>query len=46
MVHGWGESSSVVNKLPTGCREGLQAEALTSGGLLKVCWALQAPSRA
>ena len=33
-----------VNKLPSGCREGLQAETLTLEGLLKGRWAPETPS--
>ena len=33
-----------VKKLPSGCREGLQAEALTLVGPLKAHWAPEAPS--
>ena len=36
-----------VKSLPSGCREGLLAEALTlggGGGFLKGCWASEAPS--
>ena len=36
----------MVKKLPSGCREGLQVEALTPEGLLKGHWAPEAPSRA
>ena len=36
----------MVKKLPGGCRDGLQAEALTPQGLLKGGWASEAPSRA
>ena len=43
LVRGLGEGSRVVKKLPSGCREGLQAAALTPGGLLKDCWAPEAP---
>ena len=32
-----------VKKLPSGCREGLQAEALTVVGLLKAHWAPEGP---
>ena len=42
-MQGLGEGSRVVKKLPSGCREGLQAAALTPGGLLKDCWAPEAP---
>ena len=35
LVQGLGDSSRVVKKLPSGCREGLQADALTPEGLLK-----------
>ena len=39
---GWGWFTRVVNKLPSGCRERLRAEGLTSGGLLKGCGVLGA----
>ena len=32
-----------VKKLPSSCREGLQAEALTLAGLLSAQWAPEAP---
>lgn len=46
MVQGLGESSRVLKKLLSGCREGLQAEALSPEGLLKGCWASEATSHA
>ena len=46
LVQGLGEGSRVVKKLPRGCREGLQVEALTPEGLLKCFWASEAPSHA
>ena len=44
LVQGLGEGSRVVRMLPSGCREGLQAEAQTSGELLKGSSVSEAPS--
>ena len=39
----FGKDSRAVKKLPGGCREGLQAEALTPEGHLQGRWAAEAP---
>ena len=39
LVHGFGEGSRVVKRLPCGCKERLQAEALISEGFPKGRWA-------
>ena len=46
LVQGLGEGSRVVKKLSSGCRERLQAEALTPEELLKDRWAPEPPSGA
>ena len=46
LVQSLGEGSRVVKMMPSGCRERLQAEALTTEGLLKGRWAPEALSRA
>ena len=42
----FGKDSRAVKKLPGGCREGLQAEALSPEGLFKGCWTSEATSHA
>ena len=46
MGQGLGKSSRVLKKLLSGCREGLQAEALSPEGLFKGCWTSEATSHA